>query len=44
MIKILLDLHTIEPTVAGPKRPQDKILLKDVPNEFNKLDNKKTTK
>jgi len=24
-----LDLSTVEPTVSGPKRPQDKILLKD---------------
>ena len=39
--KILLDLNTIEPTLAGPKRPQDKILLKEVPNEFSKIDNKK---
>ncbi len=37
---ILLDLDRIEPSMAGPKRPQDKILLKDVPNEFNKIDNK----
>ena len=37
--KILLDLETIEPTVAGPKRPQDKILLKEVPTEFSKIDN-----
>ncbi|MDC3056491.1 aconitate hydratase AcnA [Pelagibacteraceae bacterium] len=37
--KILLDLDTIEPTLAGPKRPQDKILLKEVPNEFSKMDN-----
>ncbi len=29
-----LDLATIEPTVAGPKRPQDKILLKDFKNKF----------
>src|SRR5690554_3367418 len=29
-----LDLSTIEPTVAGPKRPQDKILLKDFKNQF----------
>lgn len=29
-----LDLSTIEPTVAGPKRPQDKILLKDFPVKF----------
>ncbi len=29
-----LDIATIEPTVAGPKRPQDKILLKDFKNKF----------
>ncbi|MDQ0475675.1 aconitate hydratase AcnA [Chryseobacterium sp. MDT2-18] len=29
-----LDLSTVEPTVAGPKRPQDKILLKDFKNKF----------
>ena len=29
-----LDLSTIEPTVAGPKRPQDKILLKDFKTKF----------
>jgi len=29
-----LDISTIEPTVAGPKRPQDKILLKDFKNKF----------
>ncbi len=29
-----LDLSTIEPTVAGPKRPQDKILLKDFKSKF----------
>lgn len=29
-----LDLTTIEPTVAGPKRPQDKILLKDFKDKF----------
>ncbi len=37
--KISLDLDKIEPTLAGPKRPQDKILLKEVPNEFSKMDN-----
>ncbi len=37
--KILLDLDTIEPSLAGPKRPQDKILLKEVPTEFSKIDN-----
>ncbi len=40
--KILLDLDTIEPSLAGPKRPQDKILLKNVPSVFSKVDNKKT--
>ena len=34
---IELDLSTIEPTVAGPKRPQDKILLKDFKNRFIEL-------
>lgn len=29
-----LDVSTIEPTVAGPKRPQDKILLKDFKDKF----------
>lgn len=29
-----LDLSTIEPTVAGPKRPQDKILLKNFKDRF----------
>ena len=36
--KIKLDLATIEPSLAGPKRPQDKILLKNIPDEFNKID------
>ncbi len=35
---IILDLNSIEPSLAGPKRPQDKILLKDVPTEFKKMD------
>jgi aconitate hydratase len=29
-----LDLSTIEPTVSGPKRPQDKILLKNFQSTF----------
>ncbi len=37
--KILLELNLIEPSLAGPKRPQDKILLKEVPIEFSKIDN-----
>tara|TARA_B100000575_G_C23109612_1_gene640810 strand:- start:54 stop:1964 length:1911 start_codon:yes stop_codon:yes gene_type:complete len=35
--RIVLDLSSIEPSLAGPKRPQDKILLKNVPSVFNKL-------
>ena len=31
-----LDLATVQPCVAGPKRPQDRILLSDVPDAFNK--------
>jgi aconitate hydratase len=32
-----LDLSTIEPTVSGPKRPQDKILLKEFKPKFEQL-------
>lgn len=32
-----LDISTIEPSVAGPKRPQDKIVLKDFKNKFVEL-------
>ncbi|MBK6263442.1 aconitate hydratase AcnA [Marivirga sp. S37H4] len=32
-----LNLDEIEPTVSGPKRPQDKILVKDLNNQFQKL-------
>ncbi len=35
--KILLHLDSIEPSLAGPKRPQDKILLKEVPSQFSKI-------
>ncbi len=34
---ITLDLSSIEPTVAGPKRPQDKILLKNFKKKFIEL-------
>jgi aconitate hydratase len=30
-----LDMGTIEPSLAGPKRPQDRVLLSDVDNQFN---------
>jgi aconitate hydratase len=31
-----LDMGTIEPSLAGPKRPQDRVLLADVDDQFNK--------
>ena len=34
---LTLDLSSIEPSVAGPKRPQDKILLTDFKNKFIQL-------
>jgi aconitate hydratase len=34
---IELDISEIEPTVAGPKGPQDKILLKNLKNKFIEL-------
>jgi aconitate hydratase len=30
-----LDMGTIEPSLAGPKRPQDRVLLGDVDDQFN---------
>ncbi len=35
---ISLDLSKIEPSVAGPKRPQDKILVKNIPQVFKTID------
>lgn len=32
-----LDLGTVEPCLSGPKRPQDKVLLKDVRASFEKV-------
>lgn len=32
-----LDLSTIEPTIAGPKRPQDKILLRNLEHSYADL-------
>ncbi len=34
---IELDLGTVQPSVAGPKRPQDRVLLKDAGENFKKL-------
>ncbi len=36
---LYLDLDTIEPSVAGPKRPQDKIFVRDIPKVFNEINN-----
>src|SRR5687767_8614025 len=30
-----LDMTTIEPSLAGPRRPQDRVLLSDVDDQFN---------
>jgi aconitate hydratase len=30
-----LDLGSVQPSLAGPKRPQDRVLLKDVPTGFS---------
>jgi len=35
--RVELDLSTIEPSVAGPKRPQDRIALKDLGAKFTEL-------
>ena len=33
---LTLDMSTIVPTISGPKRPQDKVLLSDAANSFKK--------
>lgn len=32
-----LDMGTVEASLAGPKRPQDRVLLSDIPKTFNAL-------
>ena len=39
-----LDMSTIVPTISGPKRPQDKVLLTDASSEFKKVLKKATEK
>ncbi|MDF7673578.1 aconitate hydratase AcnA [Acetobacteraceae bacterium ESL0709] len=34
---VALDLATVEPSLAGPKRPQDRLSLRDVPESFRNL-------
>ena len=38
---ITFDLNEVKASVAGPKRPQDKILLQDVPESFNTIVSKR---
>ena len=35
--KVSLDMSTIVPTISGPKRPQDKVLLTDASSSFKKV-------
>ena len=35
--KLELDLDSVEPTVAGPKRPQDRVLLRNAKSSFTKV-------
>ena len=41
---ITLDMSTIVPTISGPKRPQDKVLLTDAPISFKKVLEQATNK
>ena len=41
---ISLDMSTVVPTISGPKRPQDKVLLTDAPNSFKKVLQEATSK
>ncbi len=41
---ITLDMSTIVPTISGPKRPQDKVLLTDASKNFIKSFNETTNK
>ena len=41
---ISLDMCTVVPTISGPKRPQDKVLLTDAPSSFQKVLQEATNK
>ncbi len=41
---ISLDMSTVVPTISGPKRPQDKVLLTDAPSSFEKVFQEATNK
>ncbi|WP_370263972.1 aconitate hydratase AcnA [Limnobacter sp.] len=40
---VKLDLNSVEPSLAGPKRPQDRILLSNMKTQFNSLFSKPMT-
>ena len=42
--KISLDMSTIAPTISGPKRPQDKVLLNEAASSFKKVFESSTDK
>ena len=42
--ELSLELSKIEPSVAGPKRPQDKIFVRDIPQVFKTIDDAKFDK
>ena len=42
--KLSLDMSTIVPTISGPKRPQDKVLLTNASNDFKKVFSETTKK
>ncbi len=42
--KLILDMKSIVPTISGPKRPQDKVLLSDAVSSFKKSFNENTSK
>jgi len=42
---LFLDLSTVEPSLAGPKRPQDRVTLKNLQSDFkNSLSSKEATR
>ncbi len=41
---ISLDMSKVVPTISGPKRPQDKVLLTDAPSSFQKVLQEATNK
>ena len=42
--KLTLDMSTVVPTISGPKRPQDKVLLTDASANFKKVFEQATNK